>query len=123
MSIQLTKNFNSREFDSPDAPNSGINISRLFVHKLQRMRDIYGKPIVIISGVRTKKRNKKVGGVPNSTHMLFTGADIKVKKSRDMFLLLNAALQVGFVRIGVNNGSMHLDNSYDKPQDVIWTYY
>ena len=51
MHTQLSKNFNSKEFDSPDIKFSGKNISLDLIVKLQSLRDLYKKPIVIISGV------------------------------------------------------------------------
>jgi len=123
MHTQLSKNFNSKEFDSPDIKFSGKNISLDLIVKLQSLRDLYKKPIVIISGVRSKQHNLKIGGVPNSAHVIFQAADIKVNNSHDRFLLLKLALQVGFNRIGINKNSLHLDVSKSGPQNVIWDYY
>lgn len=44
----------------------------------QYMRNYYDKPISISSGVRCKKRNKQVGGVSNSKHIVFKAMDFKV---------------------------------------------
>lgn len=123
MSKQLTKNFNSKEFDSPDLVGSGLMISITLVCMLQAMRNVYKKPIVVISGVRTKKRNTKVGGVLDSEHLVFDSADIEALTSQAMYSLVVLALKVGFTRIGINNKSIHLGVSITKPNNVIWTYY
>jgi len=123
MSYQLTKNFNSKEFDSPDVPNSGLLIDKILVLALQQMRSEYGKPIKILSGVRSIKQNKKVGGTQDSSHVKNKAVDILVENSSAMFSLLNLALKNGFTRIGVNNNSLHLDIDETKPNHIIWTYY
>lgn len=121
--IQLTKNFNSKEFDSPDKEFSGLNISPILVQKLQAMRDIVNFPIIIISGVRTVKHNKKVNGVAGSTHISFESADILAPTETKMYYLVKAAYLVGFTRIGVNKNAIHLDVSTVKREFVMWTYY
>ena len=45
---------------------------------LQPLRNIYGKPIVITSGYRSRALNKLVGGVANSYHLQGNAADIRV---------------------------------------------
>ena len=84
--MQLTKNFNRREFESSTtAANYKINnkipleyednLMRL-ARMLQKIRDKYGKPIVISSGYRCPELNKKVGGVASSQHTCASAADI-----------------------------------------------
>ena len=36
--------------------------------------------------------------------------------------MLQALLSVGFNRIGVGSGFIHVDIDKSKPSDVIWTY-
>lgn len=44
----------------------------------QYMRNYYDKPISISSGVRCVRRNREVGGVKKSKHLVFKGMDFKV---------------------------------------------
>lgn len=120
---QLTKNFNSKEFDSPDMPFSGLKMDSDFMKKLQKLRSYYGYPISIESGHRSETHNEAVGGVPDSTHVSFEGADVKARNSRERFLLVKLALLVGFTRIGINETTIHLDSSKDEDQRVLWHYY
>lgn len=120
--IQFTKNFNSKEFDSPDLPNSGINMNREFVKKLQRIRTLIGEPLHINSGYRTKMHNAKIGGIYNSEHLNGKAADIFTRNSQIRFLIIKLALEIGFTRIGIGTNFIHLDISSDKPDDVIWLY-
>lgn len=80
--MKITKNFDLREFRSKDGasfPTEVIfNIQKL-ASQLQMFRELVKKPITINSGYRSKSHNKKVGGSPNSQHLLGKAADIKVK--------------------------------------------
>lgn len=109
---QITKNFNSKEFDSPDVEFSGLDIERELVYKLQVMRDILNIAIIVNSGVRTAHWNEKVGGVSDSGHLTCTDVDISVNSSSHRYFIVLAAINVGFDRIGVYNNHVHL--SVDK---------
>ena len=79
--MELTKNFSKKEFDSKDGTkmpdNVLVNVAKLACN-LQRLRDAIGKPIIINSGYRSPLHNAKVGGSPNSQHLLGKAADIRV---------------------------------------------
>lgn len=80
--MQLTKNFNSKEFackDGTAVPASlMINVKKL-AENLQVLRDYLGKPIVINSGYRTPIYNKKIGGATSSQHLEAKAGDIRVE--------------------------------------------
>ena len=122
VSKQLSKNFNSSEFDSPDIIGSGLKMNNVLIEKLQEMRDIFGKPIRIKSGYRSVIHNKKVGGKTNSEHLQGNAVDIRIKNSNERYVLLGLALIVGFSRIGVGRDFLHLDISSTKPKEVVWLY-
>jgi len=50
----------------------------LLCENLQVLRDHLGKPIRVISGYRSPKYNRKIGGARRSQHMLAKAADIKI---------------------------------------------
>ena len=56
------KYFSLDEFDSPDLPNSGVNMDRDFLAMLDNARDIAQIPFKINSGYRTKERNEQAKG-------------------------------------------------------------
>jgi uncharacterized protein YcbK (DUF882 family) len=116
------KYFKLSEFDSPDLPGSGAEMNQEFLHMLDAAREIYGKPMHVNSGYRTESHNKKVGGVNSSSHLKGLAADISCKSSSDRFNMVQAFIKVGFKRIGVASGFIHIDNDKDKSQDVMWTY-
>lgn len=79
--MKITKDFSYEEFDCKDGTKVPAmyrpNVEQL-ARQLQVLRDAIGKPITIISGYRTEKHNKKVGGVRNSYHLRGMAADIYV---------------------------------------------
>ncbi len=113
--------FETQEFDSPDLPNSGINMDNAFLQMLNDARGIAGIPFSITSGYRTKERNKMVGGVSNSSHLIGKAADIKVGSGNERYIILNALIKAGFRRLGVAKTFIHCDNDESKPNSI-WTY-
>jgi len=116
------KYFKLKEFDSPDEPGSGKHMNKEIVHMLDAVRKKFGKPIKINSGYRTIARNKKIGGVADSSHLKGLAADISCSNSVDRFKLLNLLLEVGFNRIGIAKSFIHVDIDKNKFQNVIWGY-
>jgi uncharacterized protein YcbK (DUF882 family) len=71
------KYFTIAEFDSPEEPGSGVNMHQDLLELLDEMRTIYGKPIAITSGYRTKKYNASLkNSKPNSSHLKGLAVDI-----------------------------------------------
>ena len=121
------RNFNLKEFDSPDLSGSGLNMDKDFLSMLDNARDIAKTPFKITSGYRTKEHNiaiyKKLGKKPiESSHLKGLACDIACSDSRARFLIINALLEAGFTRIGIANNFIHVDLDCDKSQNVIWTY-
>ena len=121
------RNFNLKEFDSPDLSGSGLNMDKDFLSMLDNARDIAKTPFKITSGYRTKEHNvaiyKKLGKKPiESSHLKGVACDIACSDSRARFLIINALLKAGFTRIGIANNFIHVDSDCEKSQNVIWTY-
>jgi len=116
------KYFKLSEFDSPDKTGSGKNMDSTFLEMLENARENANIPFKINSGFRTKKRNKKIGGVANSSHLKGLAVDIKCVDSRSRFIIINSLLDSGFTRIGVAKTFIHVDLDYNKSPQVIWTY-
>jgi len=120
--------FDHNEFDSPDIPNSGINMDNKFLNMLDDARGIAGIPFKINSGYRSKEHNTKVGGKiktptsKGSSHMYGLAADISVTNSLDRFTIMDSLIEAGFNRIGVGNTFIHVDSDSEKSPYVIWTY-
>ena len=48
--------------------------------------------------------------------------DVLCKYSRLRFMIIDAALRLGFKRIGIGKDFIHLDIDRGKATQVIWTY-
>lgn len=118
------KYFKHSEFDSPDAPGSGLEfMDQEFLDKLDLIREEAGIPFKITSGYRTAKHNIKEGGKKNSAHKLGKAADIQAISGHDKFVIIRAAILNGIMRIGVGKTFIHLDNAVDRlPWPNTWTY-
>jgi len=80
--MKLTENFQLSEFrckDGTDVPDELMDNVIELAENLQILRDHIGKPITVISGYRSPKYNRKIGGARRSQHMLAKAADIIIK--------------------------------------------
>lgn len=115
-----------RKFDSPDSIDSGNCIDPKLIRMLYHLAKKTRLPVFewISSGVRTPYWNKKVGGVANSSHQIpvCKAVDIRVPNHNIRMVLVYAAKEVGFRRIGVGNSFIHLDIDTTKKQNIAWGY-
>lgn len=113
-------------FDSPDLPGSGQCMDAGFIKMLKQLERKTGYPIFdwIKSGARSTEWNRRVGGVTSSSHLIPTckAADIEAANTTIRDVLVAAAREVGFKRIGIGNTFVHLDNDAAKKQYVAWGY-
>ena len=124
----LLKYFKRSEFDSPDKIGSGNEMDAAFLSKLDKCREVAGIPFKITSGFRTPEYNINLGKrgykiAKNSPHMKGVAADISTPTSIQRFKIIQAALLVGFTRIGIGQTFIHLDMDTTKSQNCIWHYY
>ncbi len=105
------KYFKLAEFDSPDQPGSGDRMDRPLLVALERIREDFGKPVVVNSAYRTKAHNKAVGGVSNSQHLLGKAVDIHINNQKEGDTLEALAKKyIGLGGIGRYNTFIHVDN-------------
>ena len=110
--IKISKNFTLREFECKDGSHL-VKVDHNLVNKLQQLRDIIKKPIIINSAFRTVSHNKKVGGTSNSQHLLGKAADIRVTGMSPKELAKYCE-KIGFGGIGIYGSFVHVDTR-DKP--------
>lgn len=123
---KITNDFSYSEFAckcgrSVCPEKSGRNIDEQFVMQLQMIRDEYGKPMVVSSGVRCPEHNRTVGGVLGSFHTKFLGAkaaDIIVEHPKDRHTLVRLATSLG-LSVGIAAHYIHLDSRSDE---IIFIY-
>jgi len=79
-------------------------------------------PFAITSGYRCAAHNARVGGKSNSAHTRGRAADVRTSDSRTRYLVIRAALEAGFTRIGIAKTFIHLDDDPSLTQQVVWDY-
>ena len=75
--IRVAPNFLLREFACKDGSHQVV-LHRELLERLQALRDMLGRPVIINSGYRNPAHNAAVGGSPNSYHLRGMAADIRV---------------------------------------------
>jgi len=113
--IRVSKNFKLKEFQCKDGSNQVVLDSQL-LNKLQELRDLLNKPIIINSAYRNKEYNKKVGGAANSQHLFGRAVDIKVN-GMDPHEVARVAEVIRFGGIGIYPSFVHLDT---RPGRARW---
>lgn len=102
-----------------------VVISMGLVSKLDKIRELIGKPITITSGTRCERHNRSVGGKARSAHLAKSGvshsADVRCPNSEFRFAFLTAALPM-FNRIGIGKDFIHVDDDPELPPNVVWIY-
>lgn len=106
----LSKNFSHKEFACHDGCGFDDPDSRL-VEALQRLRDMIGSPLIVVSGCRCAHHNAEVGGAGGSQHLLGKAADIK-SSTLTPLELKSYAVQIPAFRdggIGLYQTWLHVD--------------
>lgn len=119
---ELYPNFPKEEFDCKHTGEN--NMQHEFMEKLQRIRNIYGKKMIITSGFRSKKHPIEARKThSNGEHTQGFCADIACTNSADRFQLINLALANGITRIGIAKTFLHFGiGGAGLPNNVIWEY-
>ena len=125
-------NFEELEFDSPDVPGSGANMSYHTISKLQHARTIAQVKFTITSGYRTLQHNDEVGGVHGSAHTLGYACDISTHHGLFTFEILEGLIRADFKRIGLIMSedlstdkllvvAIHVDDDPERGRELVWT--
>ena len=105
---RLAPNFTAHEFWCHDGCMTS-KVDGVLLYKLELLRSALGdRPIVVTSGFRCHRNNKKAGGAKHSQHLTGKAADIKVA-GVSMPRLAAAARKVGFSFIKVYGDHVHVD--------------
>ena len=75
--VKLSKNFTVKEFACSDGTDT-VFISLALVNLLQKIRNHFGKAVIINSAYRTEAHNKSIGGATYSQHKYGLAADIHI---------------------------------------------
>ncbi len=109
--FQLSKNFNSDEFDCKcnysDCQWTIVDTDH--IEKLQKMRTKWKKSIRITSGYRCSKHNKDEGGSTNSRHVRGDATDIEVK-NKSISVVQKDCDKASFDGLGRYDTFTHVDS-------------
>ena len=105
----LSKHFKVREFACHDGTDT-IFIAPELVTILQKIRDHFGKAVIINSGYRTEAYNQKTGGAHYSQHKYGMAADISLSGVEPKQVAAYAeTLLADRGGIGIYNSFTHID--------------
>jgi uncharacterized protein YcbK (DUF882 family) len=109
-------------FFCPHCHKQGIQQG--LIDKLNIARELYGKPMGVVSGIRCVEHNAAVGGVQSSAHVDGNAADVYCYDGFNRFKMIKAFYDAGFNRIGIAESFIHVDVSVkpEHPQNVVWVY-
>lgn len=101
-------NFSPQEIACKGTGEIKLNFDAL--DRLQKLRMMLGKPLIINSAYRSVSHNRNVGGATNSNHMQGVAFDINMA-NHDPVVFERTARSLGFNGIGHYPGSnfMHID--------------
>lgn len=92
-----------------------------FIKLLDSAREFAGCPFRLNSGFRSRDYELSKGRTGTSSHCKGLAVDIACSDSRKRYLIVNALMAVGFMRIGIGKHFIHVDNDPDK-RASIWLY-
>lgn len=93
---ELTRSSTALKEGIPNDPNEAqIKDLKRLMDYLDKVREAFAKAIIVTSGFRSPKLNKRIGGAPDSQHMKGQAADIRPHDIKELRKLLTTIRQVG----------------------------
>lgn len=110
--------FDSSEFDCKETGENNMNPR--FLRKVDEFRAALGHPLVVLSGYRSPQHSLEEHKKTPGTHAQGIAVDVVIPNGTLMRKAVTLALRMQFNGIGVNKGSLHLDDRDSTP--VMWGY-
>ena len=98
-----------------------------FMIRLELIRFVYGRPMIVNSGYRCPDQNERVSSTGrDGPHTSGRAADFRVS-GHDAFALLALAIGKGMTGLGIkqhgkNNRFLHLDDLSGETRPWVWSY-
>lgn len=93
-------------------------MDQAFLEKLDMLREKWGRPLVVTSGLRCRWWNDQVKGSPKSQHMHGKAADLRVQNLNESRSIHALAEQLGFGGVEIGKGFIHVDTGPKRD----WVY-
>lgn len=100
-----------------------LRLVALCIYTLEPLREVWGKPLYINSGYRSKEVNKAVGGVANSQHVEGEAVDIRCSDLTEAETMLRKLILHGItydqaiIETNTNSVWLHVSCKFDKTQN------
>lgn len=114
--------FSESEFKACSPSCSKADMQAETLCKLNNARHMAGIPFVLNSAYRSPAHDKTKGRSGTGAHTLGRAVDIRCNTIQNRFKIVDAAIRAGFTRIGIAKSFVHLDDSPNHTQEVIWLY-
>lgn len=116
------KYFDQSDFDKCNPKCTIEQMSERLLRKLDSARELVGIPFVLTSAFRSVEHDKSKGRSGNSAHTRGLAVDVRAATGKEKLQVVDAALKVGFKRIGIHKSFIHLDIDDSLPNPTIWLY-
>jgi hypothetical protein len=96
-----------------------------FMNMLDSLRKAVGEPLIILSGYRCDFWDHQPPAKGDGNHPTGRAVDLECEHSTLRFKIIFYAITLGFKRIGLARGFIHLDMTEtvtDHPGLVLWVY-
>ena len=128
----ITTNFKWGEVFTGIRPNEWQEVTKAMLDNafrlalyLEKLRDYFGKPIVITSWLRVPSHNKRIGGASKSMHLTGLAVDFNVKGvpfDKNQMARLNEFHTGGLARADFNKDGWADFVHIDLGDERTWTY-
>jgi len=112
--------FSNNDFRNANPSCSIEDMQETFLHRLDIARFHSGVPYIVNSAYRSVEHEKSKGRDGTSSHTKGLAVDLRATNSRARFKIIEGLLKAGFTRIGVYKWGVHVDEDYEKDQEVIF---
>lgn len=99
-----------------------VHLNPRLIPTLIRVREKFGRPMIITSGYRCPSWNALVSASGGREHVDGEAADVLCTSNFLRFELLAACLEVALKRLGIDSTFIHIGISEALPQRGIWIY-
>lgn len=117
-----SRHFTEEEFNKCNPTCSMQEMKQSTIDKADLVRDLIGQPLFINCAYRSSEHDKRKGRSGTGAHTTGNAIDFRCSNSRDRFKIVQACIDAGFSRIGVAENFIHVDDSFNHDQYVLWTY-
>lgn len=96
-----------------------MQVTKTALARLEAFRSAIKQPVRLSSAYRCFEHNKAIDGARSSRHVTAEAFDAKIVNSFQAYVYVAAAMEVGFLGIGVHEDFIHMD---ERLEPRLWPY-